>query len=82
MIEVKIINKIEEKVIEYQKRTGATKTWIAKQMGYKTRQSLDGAMKSEKLALETYGRFAVFFKCNVLELYDMKFYEDGKQITF
>ena len=71
MIEVKIINKIEDKVIEYQKQTGATKTWIAKQMGYNSPQALDKAMKNASNSLKVYYKFAIFLKCSVEELYSV-----------
>ena len=69
---VNIINHIEKKIKEYQNRTGATKTWIARQMGYNSVQAFDKAMKNNSNSLETYARFAEFLHCDVDELYSIK----------
>ena len=72
MSNINIINHIEEKIKEYQNKTGATKTWIAKQMGYRSPQALDQAMKNNSNSLETYAKFAEFLDCDVNELYTIK----------
>lgn len=69
MIEVKIINKIEDKVKQYQEKTGCTKTWLSKKMGYKTKQAFDGALNSKNPTISTLEMFAQFFKCDIKDLY-------------
>jgi hypothetical protein len=69
MKEFHIINKIGIKIDEYQKKTGATKVWIAKQMGYNSPQALDKAIKNNSNSLETYIKFAEFLQCDVKDLY-------------
>jgi len=72
MIKIEVINKIGVKIDEYINNTGATKTWIAKQLGYKTRQSLDGAINSTNLTIKTIGLFSAFLNCKPEELYEIK----------
>jgi len=72
MIKIKVSNKIGAKIDEYIEKTGATKTWIAKQLGYKTRQSLDGAINSVNPTIETIGLFSAFLNCKPEELYIIK----------
>lgn len=69
MIEIKVINKINEKIEEYQSNTGATKTWIAKQLGYNSPQALDKAMKNASNSVETYAKFAYFLGEEPHDLY-------------
>ena len=73
MSNINIINHIEEKIKEYQNKTGATKTWIAKQMGYRSPQALDQAMKNNSNSLETYAKFAEFLHCKIDELYEIRY---------
>ena len=80
MMEVKIKNKIEEKVNEYQEKTGATKTWIARQMGYNSPQALDKAMKNLSNSLEVYYKFAVFLNCMVEYLYSVEVFKENNLI--
>lgn len=68
MIEVKVINKIGERIEEYIERTGTTKTWIAKQMGYKSRQSIDGAILSSNPTAETLAKLSVILGCSLDDL--------------
>jgi DNA-binding XRE family transcriptional regulator len=68
-------NKIEQKINEYIDKTGATKTWIAKKMGYKSKQALDGAMTSKNPTIKTLLLFADFLECDIKDLYDMKTYK-------
>jgi len=82
MITVKVINKIEDKVEEYILKYGSTKTFLAKQMGYNSRQAFEKAVKAEGLSLESYGKFAVFFKCEPTDLFQIKIYDDGKEIDY
>ena len=70
-MQVIIYNKIEEKVIEYQNRTGASKTWIAKQMGI-TPQRMYQLMKSENMMLDVIVKFAIVLDCNIEHLIEYK----------
>jgi DNA-binding XRE family transcriptional regulator len=69
IMQIKITNKIEEKVVEYQKRTGATKTWIAEQLGM-SKQRMYSLFKADNMMLDVALKFAAFFKCKVEELFD------------
>ena len=72
MIEdVFIINKIEDKVNEYKKRTGITKKFIAHDMGM-SKQAMFTIMKSNNLTLTTLVKFAHALKCEPEDLYDYK----------
>jgi len=66
-MQVRIYNKIEEKVIEYQNKTGASKTWIAKQLDM-TPQRMYQLMKSENMMLDVIVKFAIFLECGVDQL--------------
>ena len=66
-MQVKVYNKIEEKVNEYQNRTGATKSWLAKQMGM-TPQRMYQLMKSENMMLDVVVKFAIVLNCNIDQL--------------
>lgn len=76
MIEVKVINKIEDKVNEYINNTGSTKTWIAKQIGV-AKQTLNTIMKSQNPTIETMVKLSVLFDCDISELYDTEIIRDG-----
>lgn len=70
-MDINIVNHIEDKIKEYQGNTGATKTWIAKQMGYNSPQALDKAIKNNSNSLETYAKFAKFLNCDISDLYEI-----------
>lgn len=73
-----IINKIGEKIDEYQTRTGATKTWLAEKMGI-SKQRLHLIAKSDNLTIETLIRIAWVLDCRVSELYDYEVeFEDNQ----
>lgn len=76
MSEVKVINKIEVKVNEYINQYGSSKTWLAKQMGYNSRQAFDGAINSDNPTIGTLAKFAKFLKCNIDELYELVYTEE------
>lgn len=71
MGKIKIVNKIGDKIDKYRKSTGATKTWIAKQMGYNSVQALDSGIKNTSNSLETYARFSIFLDCKINELFEI-----------
>lgn len=72
MIEVKVINRIGERLEEYIERTGASKTWIAKQMGYRSRQSIDGAILSTNPTAETLAKLSVLLNCSISDLIEIE----------
>lgn len=76
MIEIKITNKIEDVVKAFIDKTGTSKTWIAKQMGYKSKQALDGALNSKNPTSETLELFAYFFNCDIKDLYEVEIIVD------
>lgn len=70
--EIIIINKMDEKIKEYQQKYGSTRTWIAKELGYLSRQSLDGAISSKNPTAETLGRVSNFLNCKIDDLIEVK----------
>lgn len=76
MIEVKIINKIGEKIDEYIANYGSSKSWLAKQVGI-SRQSLNTIIKSQNPTIETLEKLAVLLNCDTNELYDKEIKRDG-----
>lgn len=68
MVEVKVINKIPHKVDEYIKQYGSTKTWLAKELGYKSKQAFEGAINSKNPTIETLAKFSTFFNCKIEDL--------------
>lgn len=82
MVEVEIINNIGLRVLAHQKIYGSSKTWMAKQMGYKSKQAFDGAINSPNPTLETLARVAFFFRCNIKDLYEVHYYLDGEEIEY
>lgn len=72
MIEVKIVNKIEERINEKKKITGVTKTFIAEQIGI-SRQSLNILCKTPNPTIESLVKVAIAIGCDVTELYDYEF---------
>ena len=71
MIEVEIVNKIAEKIEEYQNRTGATKTWIAKQMDL-SNSRLYELINARVLRIDTLVKVAFVLQCEVSDLYEYK----------
>lgn len=74
-MKIKITNKIEEKVNEYQVRTGSTKTWIAKQLGFSS-QNLFASFKTSNPTIETLIKFSIFLNCNIMDLIEYSILDD------
>ena len=74
-MKIRIINKIEEKVNEYQVKTGATKTWIANKAGI-TRQNLNSLEKSDNPTVQSLERLAYVLGCKITDLYECKLIDD------
>jgi len=72
---IKITNKIEEKVSEYQVRTGATKTWLCKQLGM-SNQNLYKIFASTNLTIETLIKFSFILNCKIEDLFDYEILEE------
>jgi len=66
-IPVRIINNIEKKVKEHQSLTGATKTFLANQMGI-TPARLYQVMKSDNMMLDVIVRIALILNCKIDDL--------------
>jgi len=69
-----IHNKIEEKVIEYQERTGTTKSWLANRMSMSP-QNMYKLMQSNNITIETLIKFSCVLGCNKEELYEYEIIE-------
>lgn len=67
-MEILITNKIESKINEYQEKTGATKTWIAKQLGIST-QRLYNIINATNLQLDIAIKIALFLDCKLDDLF-------------
>jgi DNA-binding Xre family transcriptional regulator len=69
-MQIKITNnKIEERIEMYKKQTGATKTWIAEQLGM-TKQRLYALFKADNMMLDVALRFSEFLKCEISDLFE------------
>lgn len=73
-MQIKITNKIEEKITEYQKKNGATRTWIAKRMGMSP-QRMYQLMKSENMMLDVIIKVAIGLECKIDDLVDYEIIE-------
>lgn len=68
-MQVRIYNKIEEKVNEYQERTGCTKSWLASKMSMSS-QNMYQLFKSNNITIETLIKVSIVLGCDKEELYD------------
>jgi len=68
-MQIKITNKIKEKVDEYQEKTGATKTWLCRQLNM-SNQNLYKIFSSTNLNIETLIKFSIVLDCSITDLYD------------
>lgn len=68
-LKVIIYNKIEEKVNEYQEKTGATKSWLASKMGMSP-QNMYQIYRSKNITLETLIKFSIVLGCEMSDLYE------------
>lgn len=69
---IEFTNNIGTMIEEYINRTGATKTWIANQLGYKSNQALDGVIMSKNPTIKTLIIFSTFLNCKIEELYSYR----------
>jgi DNA-binding XRE family transcriptional regulator len=73
-VKVEIVNKIPFMVDEYIKRHGSTKTWLAKELGYNSKQAFEGAINSKNPTIETLAKFSSFFNCRIEDLVETVVY--------
>lgn len=66
---VKFENRIDIKINEYIEKTGTTKIWIAKQMGF-SKQNLYAFMKSENPNIVPLIKLSLIINCEIKDLYD------------
>jgi len=66
-MQIKITNNIEQKVNEYQKRTGATKKFIANKVGISPSRMYQ-IFQAEDMMIYMYIRFAIFLNCSLDDL--------------
>ena len=74
-MQIKIKNKIEQKVNEYQEKTGATKTWICKKLNMST-QNLYKLFSSNNLTLETLIKISYVLQCDITDLFEYQVEDD------
>lgn len=70
-----ITNNITNKINEFQKQYGATRTFIANKAGI-TRQNLNSLEKSENPTIQSLARLAYALDCEIKDLYECKIIED------
>lgn len=64
---IKITNKIEQRVNEYQAKTGATKKFIASKVGISPSRMYQ-IFQAEDMMIYMYIRFAIFLNCPLDDL--------------
>ena len=74
-MKIKITNKIEERINEYQKQTGATRKWIADKIGI-SKSRLYQIMQTENMMLDVAVKFAIFFNCKIEDLFDYEIMDE------
>lgn len=74
MLKIEITNKISEKINEFQKKYGSSRTFIAYKMGI-SRQSLNALEKSDNPTIQMLERLAYVLQCDVKDLYQVNITE-------
>jgi DNA-binding XRE family transcriptional regulator len=74
-MQIKITNKIEQKIEEYRSKTGASKKWISEQLNMSS-QNLFACFKVTNPTIETLIRFSLFLKCDIKDLFEYEIIED------
>lgn len=70
-----IHNHINEKIKEYKEKTGATTTWICKQMGI-SKQSLYVFKKQNNFNLDSLIKISIVLGCEVSDLYSYEIIDE------
>jgi len=74
-MKIKIINNIDDKITDYQFKTGASKVWIAEQLGI-SKARLYQVCLADNMMLDVAMKFAIFFKCPLEDLFDYEIIDD------
>ncbi|HEY5588012.1 MAG TPA: hypothetical protein VIK86_03545 [Candidatus Paceibacterota bacterium] len=68
-MQIKLTNKIADRIEEYQANTGTTKIWICKQLGI-TKQRLHSICKADNIMLDLAFKIAYFLKTDIESLFE------------
>ena len=68
-IEIKIINKIDDKIVAYISKHGTSKTWMANRLNI-SRQRLYDLSNAENFNLDTLIKLSILLECDIKELFD------------
>lgn len=68
MMKILFVNKVKEKIEEFQKEYGSSKTWIANKAGM-TRQTLNSLENVDNPTVQSLIRLAYALNCSVNDLY-------------
>ena len=68
-------NKIEDKINEYQVRTGSTKTWIATQLGI-SKQRLYAIFRADNMMIDVALKLSIFLGCDIKDLFEYDIFDD------
>ena len=75
-MKIKITNKIEEKINEYQRKYGTSRTFIANKAGI-SRQNLNSLEKPENPTIQSLEKIAYALDCKITDLYECKIIKDN-----
>jgi len=75
MFKFEIVNKIEQRVNEYQHLRGSTKTWIADQVGI-SKSRMYQIFKGDDMMMNVYARFAIVLECQITDLFEIHVYDN------
>jgi len=74
-MKIKITNKIEERINEYQAKYGTSRTFIANKAGV-SRQNLNSLEKSDNPTIQSLEKIAYALDCKITDLYECKIIKD------
>ena len=74
-MKIKIINNIDDMLTDYQFKTGASKVWIAEQLGI-SKSRLYQICLADNMMLDVAMKFAIFFKCSLEDLFDYEIIDE------
>lgn len=66
---ITILNKIPQKVQEFQNKTGCTRRWLALKLGMST-QNMYKIFEASNVTLETLIKFAYVLQCDISDLFE------------
>jgi len=73
---IRIINRIEQRVNEYQGLTGATKKWIADKAGVSPSRMYK-IFQSDDMMISVYAKFMVALQCPLMDLIEIEITDDS-----